>query len=111
MALRGLGRELYNAKLKDVPSLLSSKLTRANLTDQATVFAADYKRKYFDEGSIKPLQHMIIGTFLIAYAVAWPTEYRHYKHAQARARAWLGSRRACAAGCARRCDARACSFL
>lgn len=82
MALRGFGAQLWQTKLKDVPGFVSSKLTPANVSDQAAVALADYRRTFIDTGSAKPVQHLIVATFAIAYAVAWPTEYKHWKHEQ-----------------------------
>ena len=39
---------------------------------------------YIDTGSAKPLYDVMIYGFILAYALAWPTEYAHYKHEQAR---------------------------
>ena len=69
-------------KLKDAPAFLSQRLTRENVVRNATSFAANYKKNHFDTGSFAPLKHMMIGTFCIAYTVAWPTEYAHWKHEQ-----------------------------
>ena len=43
-----------------------------------------YKVDYIDTGSPKPLYDVLIYGFILAYALAWPTEYAHYKHEQAR---------------------------
>ena len=43
-----------------------------------------YKKDYIDTGSPKPLYDVLIYGFILAYALAWPTEYAHYKHEQAR---------------------------
>ena len=43
-----------------------------------------YKKDYIDTGSAKPLYDVMIYGFILAYALAWPTEYMHYKHEQAR---------------------------
>jgi len=39
---------------------------------------------YIDTGSPKPLYDVLIYGFILAYALAWPTEYAHYKHEQVR---------------------------
>lgn len=32
----------------------------------------EYKKKYIDTGSLKPLTDVMIGLFFFSYAVAWP---------------------------------------
>ena len=68
--------------MKDVPAFLASKLTRENVTANTAVFLRDYKKAHIDTGSWTPLRHLMIGTFGIAYTVAWPQEYKHWKHEQ-----------------------------
>ena len=69
-------------KVKDVPSFLATRLTYTNLSTQTANWATNYKQ-HIDAGSFKPLRDMIVGTFCLAYVVAWPQEYKHYMHEQA----------------------------
>ena len=65
-----------------MPSFLSSRLTRENASHHASKWLTDYKQ-HIDAGSFKPLRDMMVGTFCLAYVVAWPQEYKHYLHEQA----------------------------
>jgi hypothetical protein len=73
--------------VKDVPSFLKTRITRQSVTDSTAVWAANYKKQYIDTGSFEPMKHLMVGTFCLAYTVAWPQEYKHYMHEQVRARA------------------------
>lgn len=44
--------------------------------------APDFNLQHIDTGSAKPLFDVVGYGFLLAYALAWPTEYAHYKHEQ-----------------------------
>ena len=68
-------------KVKDVPSFLSSRVTTENVSSGASKWLAQYKQ-HIDAGSFKPLRDMMVGTFCLAYVVAWPQEYKHYLHEQ-----------------------------
>ncbi len=70
-------------KVKDVPAFLSQRVTRENITNSTMTWAANYKKTYIDTGSFTPMRHLLVGTFCLAYTVAWPQEYKHYKHEQA----------------------------
>jgi len=75
-------------KVKDVPSFLSARLTRENLSNQTSTWLANYQ-KHIDAGSFKPLRDMMVSTFCLAYVVAWPQEYKHYLHEQVRGQLFL----------------------
>jgi hypothetical protein len=69
-------------KVKDVPAFLAGKLTRENISSNTAVLLADYKKAHIDTGSFTPMKHVLIGVFGLAYTVAWPQEYKHWKHEQ-----------------------------
>ena len=66
-----------------MPAFLQQRVTRENVVNGANTWATNYKRQYIDAGSITPVRHLITGVFVLAYAVAWPQEYKHYLHEQA----------------------------
>ncbi len=65
-----------------MPTFLASKLTRDNISSNASTWAANYKKTYIDTGSSTPMRHLLVGVFGLAYTVAWPQEYKHWKHEQ-----------------------------
>ncbi len=81
MAFSGL-RGLASMKLKDVPSFVKSSVTRENMTKQTWGFVYNYNEKYVKTGSIRPLNDVMISVFFLSYAVGWPTEIRHLRHAE-----------------------------
>lgn len=81
MAFSGL-RGLASMKLKDVPSFVKSSVTRENMTKQTWGFVSNYNEKYVKTGSIRPLNDVMISVFFLSYAVGWPTEIRHLRHAE-----------------------------
>lgn len=81
MAFSGL-RGLASMKLKDVPSFVKSSVTRENMTKQTWGFVSHYNEKYVKTGSIRPLNDVMISVFFLSYAVGWPTEIRHLRHAE-----------------------------
>lgn len=72
-----------------MPSFLSARLTRENLSNQTSTWLANYQ-KHIDAGSFKPLRDMMVSTFCLAYVVAWPQEYKHYLHEQVRGQSFRG---------------------
>lgn len=68
-------------KVKDVPTFLSSRITKENVSTGTSKWLEQYKQ-HIDAGSFKPLRDMMVGTFCLAYVVAWPQEYKHYLHEQ-----------------------------
>jgi hypothetical protein len=81
MAFSGL-RSLASMKLKDVPSFVKTTVTRDNVSKKTWNFLYNYNEKYIQTGSMKPLTDVLITVFFIGYAVGWPTELRHLKHAE-----------------------------
>eukprot|EP00192_Tetraselmis_astigmatica_P014506 CAMPEP_0117647794 /NCGR_PEP_ID=MMETSP0804-20121206/38_1 /TAXON_ID=1074897 /ORGANISM="Tetraselmis astigmatica, Strain CCMP880" /LENGTH=156 /DNA_ID=CAMNT_0005453307 /DNA_START=80 /DNA_END=551 /DNA_ORIENTATION=+ len=59
---------------------VSSPATWSNLRNQGTTKLMQYKVDHIDTGSAKPLKDVMVGVFCIAYVMAWPTEYAHWKH-------------------------------
>ena len=70
-------------KVKDVPAFLQQRVTREAVVSGTTTWATNYRKAYIETWSLVPLRHFITGTFLLAYTVAWPQEYKHYLHEQA----------------------------
>jgi len=70
-------------KMKDLPAFLQQRVTRESVSNGFNTWATNYRKQYIDTGSLKPARDLILGTFVLAYAVAWPQEYKHYLHEQA----------------------------
>ncbi|CAL8464254.1 g3789 [Coccomyxa elongata] len=74
---------LSKLKLGEVPAYVSDHAgkhwTPAKVHSRTFNFLHQYKEKYIDTGSIKPLTDTMIGLFFFSYAVAWPQEYKHMK--------------------------------
>jgi hypothetical protein len=69
--------------MKDLPAFLQQRVTRESVSNGFNTWATNYRKQYIDTGSLKPARDLILGTFVLAYAVAWPQEYKHYLHEQA----------------------------
>ena len=80
-----LWSRVSGSKLKDLPGHLrvhaGEHYTYGKLQERAATTLANYKKE-LDAGSAKPLWDTMIGVFVLSYAIAWPTEYRHYMHEQ-----------------------------
>lgn len=76
-------RQLFQLKLREIPDYLKSTVTVNNVETKFNSWVADYKAKYIDTGSAKPLLDVAVGGFIIGYVVGWPQNYRHLKAQQA----------------------------
>ena len=80
-------RQAAGLKLKEVPAFVRNVATWENIERETTTFLKDYNQKYILTSSPKPLFDVMIGVFVLSYAVGWPTEIRHLRHAEAAAKA------------------------
>lgn len=85
MAMQFLN-SLRAVKVKDVPQHVKPLLSRDRLKKAVDDFLMDYKRKYIDTSSIKPLNHVLIGLGVFSYLVALPEERRHLAHLEEQAK-------------------------
>eukprot|EP00218_Dolichomastix_sp_CCMP3274_P007558 CAMPEP_0170133288 /NCGR_PEP_ID=MMETSP0033_2-20121228/1197_1 /TAXON_ID=195969 /ORGANISM="Dolichomastix tenuilepis, Strain CCMP3274" /LENGTH=84 /DNA_ID=CAMNT_0010368759 /DNA_START=6 /DNA_END=260 /DNA_ORIENTATION=+ len=74
---------LSKVKVKDVGAFLKSEISVQNLKPKAEAWAVRYKKEEIDKGTFTPLRDTLVGVFCLAYAVSWPTEYRHLMHERA----------------------------
>lgn len=81
-----LWKQVTSLKLKEVPEFLKSKATVKNATEGFHSWVADYHQKHIVTSSAKPLNDLLIYVGIGAYAIAWPTELKHLKHAEAAAK-------------------------
>lgn len=79
-------QRLASMKLKDVPSFIRARANKQFIEKQTWGFLNNYNEKYIKTGSIKPLNDVLISVFVLSYAIGWPTEIRHLKHAEEKAR-------------------------
>lgn len=49
-------------------------------------FLNNYNEKYVKTGSVRPLNDVLISIFFLSYAIGWPTELRHHRHAEEKTR-------------------------
>ncbi|KAG6556630.1 hypothetical protein Mapa_001571 [Marchantia paleacea] len=75
-------RSLASMKLKDVPTFVKTVVTKDNVSKNTWSFLYNYNQKYIQTGSIKPVNDVMMSVGLLGYAVGWPTEIRHLKHAE-----------------------------
>ncbi|CAI5978757.1 unnamed protein product [Closterium sp. NIES-64] len=76
-------RQVAGLKLKEVPNFVKSVATYDNVMNESTRFLKEYHRKYIVTSSPTPLFQVMSGVFVLSYAVGWPAEIRHMKHAEA----------------------------
>lgn len=62
---------------------MRNTITYENVERETVTFLKDYHQKYIITSSPKPLFDVMTFTFFLSYAVGWPTELRHLKHAEA----------------------------
>lgn len=75
-------RNLASMKVKDVPTYVKSSLTREKVVKDTWSWLYNYNEKYIQTGSIRPLTDVMISVGFLSYAVGWPTEIRHLRHAE-----------------------------
>lgn len=85
MAFSGL-RQLASMKLKDVPSFVRSSANREYVAKKTWGFLNNYNERYIKTSSIRPLNDVLISVFILSYAIGWPTEIRHLRHAEEEAK-------------------------
>ncbi|KAI5070672.1 hypothetical protein GOP47_0015015, partial [Adiantum capillus-veneris] len=85
MAMQFLNN-LKGVKVKDVPQHIKPLLSREKANKAVHEFLEDYKRKYIETSSIKPLHHVLIGVGVISYLLALPQERRHLAHIEEQAK-------------------------
>jgi hypothetical protein len=66
----------------EVIPYLKSTVTWQNISTHGSKWVQDYKVAHIDTGSSKPLKDVMVSVFCVAYVMAWPTEYAHWKHAR-----------------------------
>ncbi|KAI7840100.1 hypothetical protein COHA_006141 [Chlorella ohadii] len=81
-----LVREASKLKVKEVPGHVQKFAGQhwrpEQLRSRFMNWLHDYKIKFIDTGSPKPLLDVITYGFVFSYALSWPREYAHYKHEQ-----------------------------
>nr|PNR27471.1 hypothetical protein PHYPA_029623 [Physcomitrium patens] len=75
-------RNLASMKVKDVPNHLKSNLSREKVMSSTWSWLYKYNEKYIQTGSIRPLMDVMLSVGFLSYAIAWPTEIRHLRHAE-----------------------------
>ncbi len=73
-------KHIGSLKPREVLPYLKSTVTWENASAHGSKWVHEYKVNHIDTGSSKPLKDVMISVFTIAYVMAWPTEYRHWKH-------------------------------
>ena len=78
---------LQKLKVKEVGpytrQFAEQHLTPSKLSSRYNNWFQNYKAKYIDTGSPKPLWDTMAGLFVLSYALAWPQELKHLKAEQA----------------------------
>jgi hypothetical protein len=72
-------------RLKELPVYLKKSVksfNKAKLLEHTWSFLYNYNEKYIMTGSIRPLNDVLIVVGILSYAVGWPTELRHLRHAE-----------------------------
>lgn len=75
-------KNLASMKVKDVPTFVKTAVTREKVVERTWNFLYKYNEKYIQTGSIRPLNDVMISIGILSYAVGWPTELRHLRHAE-----------------------------
>lgn len=75
-------RNLASMKVKDVPTYVKTSINREKVMNDTWSWLYKYNEKYIQTGSIRPLMDVMLSVGLLSYAVAWPTEIRHLRHAE-----------------------------
>lgn len=75
-------RNLASMKVKDVPTYVKTSLTREKVMNNTWSWLYKYNEKYIQTGSIRPLTDVMLSVGFLSYAVGWPTEIRHLRHAE-----------------------------
>lgn len=75
-------RNLASMKVKDVPTYVKSSLNGEKVMKDTWSWLYKYNEKYIQTGSIKPLHDVMLSVGILGYAIAWPTELRHLRHAE-----------------------------
>lgn len=75
-------RNLASLKVKDVPTFVKSSLSKEKVMQDTWSWLYKYNEKYVQTGSIRPLTDVMLSVGFLSYAIAWPTEIRHLRHAE-----------------------------
>eukprot|EP00951_Prasinocladus_malaysianus_P033671 scaffold334604_cov40-Prasinocladus_malaysianus.AAC.1 len=75
-------KHIGTLKPTEVLPYLKSTVTWENVSTRGAKWVHEYKKANIDTGSSKPLKDVMVSVFCVAYVMAWPTEYSHWKHAQ-----------------------------
>eukprot|EP00270_Netrium_digitus_P007497 TRINITY_DN2187_c0_g1_i1.p2 TRINITY_DN2187_c0_g1~~TRINITY_DN2187_c0_g1_i1.p2 ORF type:complete len:131 (+),score=8.59 TRINITY_DN2187_c0_g1_i1:12-404(+) len=80
-------KTISGLKVREVPEFVKSTVTVANAQSAYNKWFHEYHAKHFVTGSVKPLTDLMLFVGVLGYTVAWPTEIRHLRHAEAAKRA------------------------
>eukprot|EP00898_Chlorokybus_atmophyticus_P002555 jgi/Chlat1/32/ChrspC232329S00914 len=75
-------QKIGSMKVKEVAPYVRAQLEPAKVKPALRDWVKNYHEKHILTGSFTPMRHLLVGLFALSYAVAWPTEYRHMKHAE-----------------------------
>lgn len=75
-------RSLASLKVKDVPTYVKSSFSKEKVIQDTWSWLYKYNEKYVQTGSIRPLTDVMLSIGFLSYAIAWPTEIRHLRHAE-----------------------------
>eukprot|EP00243_Klebsormidium_subtile_P005238 TRINITY_DN2073_c0_g2_i1.p1 TRINITY_DN2073_c0_g2~~TRINITY_DN2073_c0_g2_i1.p1 ORF type:complete len:102 (-),score=14.86 TRINITY_DN2073_c0_g2_i1:273-578(-) len=82
-----LPKHVASLKAKEVPGYVRETVTPEKIKTGFQKWVENYRLKYIETDSIKPLNDVLIYGFIISYALAWPTEIKHIRHAEEVAKA------------------------
>jgi hypothetical protein len=74
-----LPKQVASLKAKEVPGFVKETVTKEKVTTGLRKWLDNYRQKYIDTGSVKPLNDTMILVFALSYALAWPTEIKHMR--------------------------------
>lgn len=75
-------KNIASLKVKDVPTYVKSSFTMEKIMQDTWTKLYKYNEKYVQTGSIRPLTDVMLAVGGLSYAIAWPTEIRHLRHAE-----------------------------
>ena len=75
-------KHIASLKPKDILPYARSSFTQEKIVGGFNNWVKGYHKKYIVTSSPKPLMDLMVYVGVGAYALMWPTEIRHLKHAE-----------------------------